>query len=88
MKANINAVCVPQNGTKTMSDFPVDAAYMLDVWMALGVPPSEFEAWYNHPKRTPADAWAQLLQAIRDPSKLNEDSNPPAGTLAEWLEPR
>jgi len=55
---------------------------MLDIWMALGGKSTVFEQWIDEPKRTPADAWAQLVGAVRgDVVGLLEDTNPPAGEL-------
>lgn len=55
---------------------PRDA--MLDVWQALGGDPFLFEQWVDEPNRTPADAWAQLLAAIRD-DDMSGDHNPEPG---------
>lgn len=51
---------------------------MLDVWMALGGEPIAFDRWMAEPKRTPADAWAQLLAAIRGDLMVG-DHNPGPG---------
>jgi hypothetical protein len=54
---------------------------MLDVWLNLGLHGQAFEEWIDELRRTPADAWAQLLAAVRgDISGLCMDTNPPAGT--------
>lgn len=67
-----------------MSDFPVPRVAMLGIWMALGGDSVAFEEWIDHPGRTPADAWAQLLAAIEaDWTALAEDTNPPAGELLD-----
>ena len=54
----------------------------LDIWMALGLDSQEFGPWSEHPKRTPADAWAQLMAAVAgNVASLCKDTNPPAGEL-------
>lgn len=53
---------------------------LLDVWMALGGDSQAFEKWMDEPKRTPADAWSQLLGAIRG-DLMTGDHNPDPGTL-------
>jgi hypothetical protein len=65
-----------------MSDFPIPRYAMLDVWIALGGDSLDFETWIDAPKRTPADAWAQLMGAVGGhiPSLL-ADTNPPADEL-------
>lgn len=66
--------------------FPTPRYHFLDIWMALGGDPLVFDAWIEHPKRTPADAWHQLLGAIRgDLPGLLADTNPPAGELVDVL---
>jgi hypothetical protein len=57
---------------------------MLDVWMALGGDPATFEEWMDNPKRTPADAWAQLLAAIRG-DLMNGDHNPEPGLILKLV---
>lgn len=55
---------------------------MLDIWQALGLDPGEFDSWMDEERRTPADAWAQLIAAIAgDVKALCRDTNPPAGEL-------
>jgi hypothetical protein len=64
---------------------------MLDLWMALGGDSNAFEAWMDEPKRTPADAWAQLLAAVSgNLDSLLADTNPPAGAILHlaWQRPR
>ena len=51
---------------------------MLDVWLALGGDGQTFEAWME--ERTSADAWAQLLAAIRGDLMLG-DTNPEPGAI-------
>ncbi len=73
-----------------MSDrrFISERVMMLDLWLVLGAPSVEFDAWYDDPKRTRADAWAQLLGAVAG-IDLSLDTNPPAGdTLVEIAERR
>jgi hypothetical protein len=53
---------------------------MLDLWMALGGNPLAFEEWMDEPKRTPADAWAQLLAAVRG-DVMPGDTNPEPGAI-------
>lgn len=61
-----------------MTGIPLYA--LLDVWLSLGGEPGAFESWMED--RSTADAWAQLMSAIRgDIISLLEDSNPPAGLL-------
>lgn len=53
---------------------------MLDLWMALGLDSADFDPWMDEPRRTPADAWAQLVAAIAgNVESLRRDTNPPAG---------
>lgn len=60
----------------------IDRIHMLDVWVALGGDLHGFETWVDDSRRTPADAWAQLMAAIRgDVRGLMADTNPPAGDL-------
>jgi hypothetical protein len=59
----------------------------LDLWMALGGDPRVFDLWMAHPKRTIADAWSELLAAVRGDLML-EDHNPPLGELLELVERR
>lgn len=64
--------------------FRVDRIGMLDVWMALGGDPLAFDDWIDEPRRTPADAWAQLIAAVGHNIKaLERDTNPPAGALLD-----
>lgn len=66
-----------------------DRIDMQRVWMALGGDPRDFETWINDPGRTRADAWAQLLAAIRgDIPALMRDTNPPTGELLAIVEAR
>lgn len=52
---------------------------MLDVWIQLGCPSLLFDSFMDDPRRTPADAWAQLLAAISgNVNALCRDTNPPA----------
>lgn len=51
---------------------------LLDVWMSLGGGSQVFEDWMSEPKRTPADAWAQLMAAIRG-DLMTGDHNPEPG---------
>lgn len=53
---------------------------LLDVWMALGGESQDFERWMDEPRRTHADAWAQLLAAIRG-DLMPGDTNPPPGEI-------
>lgn len=63
-----------------MAEHYADRLAMLDVWLALGGHVSAFEAWMAEPKRTAADAWAELMAAVRgDIAVLLEGTNPPAG---------
>lgn len=57
---------------------PLEA--MLDVWVALGGDPTDFDTWMADPKRTPADAWAQLLAAVRG-DVMAGDTNPYPGLI-------
>lgn len=57
---------------------------MLDVWMALGGEPRVFDEWMADPKRTPADAWAQLLAAIRG-NLMVGDTNPYPNQILELV---
>lgn len=63
-----------------MSELHVSRAAMLDVWMALDGEPQDFEAWMDEPDRTTADAWAQLLAAIRGDLMVG-DTNPEPGEV-------
>lgn len=54
---------------------------MLDIWLSLDGDGEEFEAWIDDPRRTFADAWAQLMAAINGSGSLVLDTNPPAGEL-------
>lgn len=56
----------------------------LDVWLALGGTPIDFDAWMADPKRTPADAWAQLLAAIRG-DDMSGDTNPAPGLILDLV---
>mgnify|MGYP007079496396 CR=1 FL=1 len=56
---------------------------MLEIWLALDGDAEDFEEWIDHPRRTPADAWAQLLAAISGSASLVLDTNPPAGKLLD-----
>lgn len=59
-------------------------ALCLDVWVALGGNGPDFETWMDEPRRTNADAWAQLMAAVRgDWPGLFADTNPPAGQLLD-----
>ncbi len=74
------------DNTRTLvaDEFPVPRFAMLDVWVALGGDSIVFEEWIDDHRRTPADAWAQLLAAIEgDAESLAEDTNPPAGELLD-----
>ena len=67
-----------------MAEFPTPRYHMLDIWLALGGDPKVFDEWIEHPKRTPADAWSQLMAAIRDDVvTLTQDTNPPAHLLLD-----
>lgn len=69
-----------------MAEFPTPRYHMLDIWLALGGDPAVFEEWMDDPRRTPADAWAQLMAAIRgDLAGLMADTNPPADQLADLV---
>lgn len=57
---------------------------MLDVWSALGGDSDTFDAWMADPKRTPADAWAQLLAAIRG-DVMAGDTNPYPGAILQLV---
>jgi len=57
-----------------------DRYLMLDVWMALGGDPQDFETWIAEPKRYPSDAWAQLLAAIRG-DRMEGDHHPEPGLI-------
>lgn len=62
--------------------FPTPRHHFLDIWLALGGNALDFETWIDDPQRTPADAWAQLMNAIAgNVIALLEDTNPPAGDL-------
>ena len=53
---------------------------MLDLWQALGLDSNDFHDWLAEPKRTPDDAWAQLVSAVAgDVASLCRDTNPPCG---------
>lgn len=54
---------------------------MLDVWVALGGHPRAFERMMSEPRRTPADAWSQLLAVVNDRghTTFEGDTNPPPG---------
>jgi hypothetical protein len=59
-----------------------DRFEMLDVWQALGLNPNDFHDWIGEPKRTAADAWAQLMGAVAGSvESLSRDTNPPCGEL-------
>lgn len=63
-----------------MSEIP--RYVLLGVWMALGGKPIDFETWMHD--RGTADAWAQLMAAVRDDiAALAEDSNPTAGLIVD-----
>lgn len=65
-----------------MSEFPVPPYRFLDIWQALGGDPLTFDEWMAEPRRSPADAWSQLMAAIRgDLIGLLADDNPPANEL-------
>lgn len=69
-----------------MSGDPVPRFAQLDVWMALGGDPLDFERWRDHPRRSFGDAWAQLMAAVQgDVIGLLRDTNPPAGELVDLL---
>lgn len=66
--------------------YPCPRYLMLDVWVALGCSGVTFEDWIDDPQRTPADAWSQLMAAIRgDLPTLLADTNPPAGVLVDFM---
>lgn len=67
----------------------VERWHLLDIWQALGGEPEEFERWMDEPRRSVADAWAQLMAAIRgDIDTLEADTNPPAGYVLYLAFPR
>ena len=56
----------------------------LVLWAQLGGTADGFEEWMTEPRRTLADAKAQLLAAHRgNLAGLIQDTNPPAGALAD-----
>lgn len=57
----------------------VDRIYMLDVWMALGGTPRDFEVWVAE-QGADADAWSHLVGAVRG-DHMASDHNPPVGDL-------
>lgn len=64
---------------------PVPRYAQLDVWMALGGEPQAFEAWRDAPKRTYADAWSQLLGAIRGDLMLGDHNPEPGDELLKLI---
>jgi hypothetical protein len=66
----------------------LDRIYMLDVWVALGGDFLSFELWMDDPNRTPADAWAQLLAAIRGDLMAGDHNPGPGDELLALIEAR
>ncbi len=59
---------------------------LLELWQALGGDWQTFEEWMAEPRRTEADAWSQLLGAVRGSvASLFADTNPPAGQLLDLV---
>ncbi len=71
-----------------VSSGPIPDYALLDVWCALGGDYTGFNHWrfIEDPRRTMADAWAQLMAAVRgDIAGLMEDTNPPAGSIIDLI---
>lgn len=69
---------------KPVMDDPIPRYAQLDVWLALGGDGQAFERWRD--ERGFADAWAQLMAAVKgDVVGLLADTNPPAGALLDLV---
>jgi len=76
---------MPSDPIEPLNESPGIPRYaMLDLWMALGGDSEVFEAWMADPKRTPADAWAQLLAAVRGDT-MPGDTNPYPGAILQLV---
>lgn len=71
----------PQESAPDICRHGIQRYHLLDVWMALGGDPLVFEEWMSEPRRSRADAWAQLMSAVRGDRRVLLDTNPPGDQL-------
>jgi len=67
--------------------FGIPLYAMLDLWMALGGDPTEFDRWSEEPEMYPVEMWSFLLAAVRG-DDLTVNHNPPPGRLLDVVNAR